>query len=117
MSIQKEVSNKQEKYIAKRFADIGGKLVPASGGTKFDCGDVRISDKFLIECKTITKDQISFSIKKSWLEKVKEQAFEQGIENSCLAFRFGPDDKDHVVISLDLFECLIRNYLEVQKNG
>ena len=117
MSIQKDVSAKQERYISKRFEDIGGRTVPASGGGKFDSGDVRINKDFLIECKTVTKNQSSFSIKREWMDKIREQAFEEGIENSCLAFRFGPSDKDYVVITLDLFETLLRNYLEGYNNG
>ena len=117
MSIQKDVSMKQERYISKRFEDIGGRTVPGSGGGKFDSGDVRINKDFLIECKTVTKRQNSFSIKREWTDKIREQAFEEGIENSCLAFRFGPSDKDYIVTTLDLFETLIRNYLEGYNNG
>ena len=77
----------QEKHIAKVT---GGKLQSNSGGTKFGGGDVN-TDKFLIEAKTTTSDKKSFSIKEDWLYKMKEQAFEQGKEESVLAFRFHPD--------------------------
>ena len=36
-------------------------------------------------------DKKSFTIKEDWLYKMKEQAFEQGKEESVLAFRFHPD--------------------------
>ena len=103
MSINKEVSSKQEKYVAKK---LNGKIVPGSGGTKFDGGDVAIED-FLIECKTVTKPQSSFSIKQQWLDKIKEQAFEQGKLYSALAIRFDPDGKDYIVIDINIFKELL----------
>ena len=77
----------QEKHIAKVT---GGKVQSNSGGTKFGGGDVH-TDKFFIEAKTSTSDKKSFSIKEDWLYKMREQAFEQGKEESVLAFRFHPD--------------------------
>ena len=83
-------SDKQEKHIAKVT---GGLVQSNSGGTKFGGGDVH-TDKFLIEAKTPTKEQKAFSIKKDWIDKMQEQAFEQGKEESVLAFRFSPNDKE-----------------------
>ena len=80
-------SDKQEKHIAKVT---GGKVQSNSGGTKFGGGDVH-TDKFFIEAKTPTKEQTSFTIKKEWISKMREQAYEQGKEESVLAFRFHPD--------------------------
>ena len=77
----------QEKHIAKVT---GGKVQSNSGGTKFGGGDVH-TDKFFIEAKTPMYDKKPFSIKEDWLYKMKEQAFEQGKEESVLAFRFHPD--------------------------
>ena len=77
----------QEKHIAKVT---GGKVQSNSGGTKFGGGDVH-TDKFFIEAKTPTKEQTSFTIKKEWISKMREQAYEQGKEESVLAFRFHPD--------------------------
>ena len=83
-------SDKQEKHIAK-LTD--GKVQSNSGGTKFGGGDVH-TNKFFIEAKTPTKEQKAFSIKKDWIDKMQEQAFEQGKEESVLAFRFSPNDKE-----------------------
>ena len=83
----RDYSDMQEKHIAKVT---GGKVQSNSGGTKFGGGDVH-TDKFLIEAKTPMSDKKSFSIKEDWLYKMKEQAFEQGKEESVLAFRFHPD--------------------------
>lgn len=92
----RDYSDIQEKHIAKVT---GGKVQSNSGGTKFGGGDVH-TNKFLIEAKTPTKEQTSFTIKKDWLHKMQNQAFEQGKECSVLAFRFEPNtDKDWYILS------------------
>lgn len=89
-------SGKQEKHIARVT---GGKVQSNSGGTKFGGGDVH-TDKFFIEAKTPTTFKKSFSIKEEWLHKAQEQAFEQGKEESVLAFRFRPDSNtDYYVLT------------------
>lgn len=89
-------SDKQEKHIAKVT---GGKVQSNSGGTKFGGGDVH-TNKFFIEAKTPTKEQTSFTIKKEWITKMREQAYEQGKEYGVLAFRFDPNtDEDLYVLS------------------
>lgn len=92
----RDYSDKQEKHIAKVT---GGRVQSNSGGTKFGGGDVH-TDKFFIEAKTPTKEQTSFTIKKEWITKMREQAYEQGKEESVLAFRFEPNtDNDLYVLS------------------
>lgn len=98
----RDYSNKQERYIARIT---GGKIQPNSGGTKFGGGDVH-TEKFFIEAKTPTKEQTSFTIKKDWIIKMREQAFEQGKEEAVLAFRFSPDDKT------DMYVLNERQFLE-----
>ena len=89
-------SDKQENHIAKVT---GGKVQSNSGGTKFGGGDVH-TDNFFIEAKTPTKEQTSFTIKKEWITKMREQAYEQGKERCALAFTFDPDNqKNFYVIS------------------
>ena len=103
--ITRYFSDKQEKHIAKVT---GGKVQINSGGTKFGGGDVH-TDKFLIEAKTPTKEQTSFTIKKEWITKMREQAYEQGKEESVLAFRFDPN------IDTDLYVLSQRQFLEYLK--
>ena len=98
-------SDIQEKHIAKVT---GGKVQSNSGGTKFGGGDVH-TDKFFIEAKTPTKEQTSFTIKKEWIDKMREQAYEQGKEEAVLAFRFSPDDKN------DMYVLNERQFLEYLK--
>ena len=95
-------SDKQEKHIAKVT---GGKVQSNSGGTKFGGGDVH-TDKFFIEAKTPAIERKSFTIMKDWLEKMKEQAFEQGKEEAVLAFRFDPNT------DIDLYVLSQRQFLE-----
>ena len=93
------VSGKQEEHIAKVT---GGKVQSNSGGTKFGGGDVH-TDNFLIEAKTSTSVKQSFSIKKDWLKKLKEQTFEQGKECGVLAFQFEPSGKNYYVLTEQQF--------------
>ena len=67
-------SSKQEKQIAKT---LNAKQTPNSGATAFNKGDVT-TDSWLIECKTTTTEKKSFSIKKDWLEKNKEEGLYDG---------------------------------------
>lgn len=104
----RDYSDKQEKHIAKVT---GGKVQSNSGGTKFGGGDVH-TKHFLIEAKTPTKEQTSFTIKKDWIDKMRVQAFEQGKSESVLAFRFSPDDQqDYYVLNQGQF-LLFLKYME-----
>ena len=98
-------SDMQEKHIAKVT---GGKVQSNSGGTKFGGGDVH-TDKFFIEAKTPAIERKSFTIMKDWITKMREQAYEQGKEESVLAFRFSPDDKT------DMYVLNERQFLEYLK--
>jgi hypothetical protein len=90
----RDYSDMQEKHIAKVT---GGKVQSNSGGTKFGGGDVH-TDKFFIEAKTPAIERKSFTIMKNWLEKMDEQAFEQGKEEAVLAFQFSPEDRENFYI-------------------
>lgn len=103
----KNCSSKQEKQIAKLT---GGRVQSNSGGTRFGGGDVHTKTVF-IEAKTPTSSKASFSIKRDWMDKAREQAFEQNKTNYALAFRFGPNEPDFFVIDSKLFKELIK-YLE-----
>lgn len=95
-------SDKQEKHIARVT---GGKVQSNSGGTKFGGGDVH-TRTLLIEAKTPTKDRESFTIKRDWLYKAYNQAFEQGKQGAVLAFRFDPD------VNADYYVLNERQFLE-----
>ena len=86
-------SSRQEKDIAHK---VNGKVVPNSGAIRFGGGDVT-TDQWLFEAKTKMDVTKSFSIKKEWLEKNKEEAFAMGKPYSALVFNFG-DNKNYYVI-------------------
>ena len=95
-------SNRQEKQVAKV---LGGKQTANSGATAFVKGDV-IADDWLIECKTATSEKASFAIKKSWLEKNREEAFEMGKHYNALCFDFGDNGNRYYVIDEQTFKRL-----------
>lgn len=98
----REFSSKQEHRIAKIF---DGKVVANSGATKFNKGDVVVSN-ILVECKTAVSPKESFSIKKEWLKKNKEEAFSLGLDYSMIAIDFGSED-DYFIIDKHLAKILI----------
>lgn len=94
-------SNKQEKSVAKA---VGGKQTSNSGATAFQKGDV-LTDLFLLECKTCTKEQTTFTIRKEWFEKNAEEAFEMGKLYQAVVIDFG-DGEQHYIINEKLFKLL-----------
>lgn len=96
-------SNRQEKAVAKA---IQGRQVANSGATAFSKGDVT-TDSWLIECKTVTTEKKSFSIKRDWLEKNREEAFAMGKDYNALVFDFGDNGARYYVIDEKTFKELI----------
>lgn len=95
-------------------------MQPNSGAGFFKKGDLvdrRLNPHFLIEAKTAMTEKKSFAIKKEWLDTIKQQAFDQGIPYSALAFNFGgernPDN--YYIISESLF-IRLKEFLE-EENG
>lgn len=87
-------SNRQEKKVAKK---VKGFKVVNSGATTFAKGDV-VTQDWLIECKTTTAtEKASFSIKREWLEKNREEAFAMNKSYSALAFDFGDGNNWYVI--------------------
>ena len=86
-------SSRQEKKVAKV---VGGKQVANSGATAFNKGDVR-TDDWLFEAKTKISESQSFSIKKEWLLKNKEEMFAMGKSYNALVFDFGDGNNYYVV--------------------
>jgi hypothetical protein len=67
-------SKKQEKKVAKA---VKGKRTKNSGATMYDKGDVK-TDEILFECKTHMKPLASITIKREWLDTLKEEGFAKG---------------------------------------
>ena len=51
-------------------------------------GDI-ITDEWLFEAKTCMKEQQQFTIKKEWLDKLKQESFAMRKEFFALVFNFG----------------------------
>ena len=100
-------SSKQEKNVAKA---IGGKTTTNSGATLWQKGDIT-TEKILIECKTCMKDQQSFSIKKDWIEKNKQEMVFMDKDYSVIAFNFGPNQENYYIIDELTFQEFIE-YIE-----
>lgn len=86
-------SSRQEKKVAKA---VGGKQVANSGATAFNKGDVT-TDDWLIECKTKLNVARSFTIKREWLDKNREEMFAMGKSYNALVFDFGDGNNYYVV--------------------
>ena len=102
-------SDKQEKAIAKA---VGGKQTANSGATPFSKGDVR-KDDWLLECKTHTEPREQFTIKRDWIDKNKEEAFQMGKHHSAVVLDFG-DGEQHYLISQKEFLQLLE-YMKEEK--
>ncbi len=105
-------SNRQEKRVAKA---VSGYKVVNSGATTFSKGDVT-TDNWLIECKTTTSEKSSFSIKREWLEKNREEAFAMNKDHNALAFDYG-DGRNWYVIDEKTFVTLQRLLEQEEQPG
>ena len=98
-------SSQQESQIANM---LGGAVQSNSGAGLFNKSDILISGaSLLIEAKTCMKEKDSFSIKREWIEKNREEAFSQRVSNGCIAFSFGPNLPNYYVIDEHLMKFLV----------
>ena len=54
----------------------------------------------------------SFSIKKNWITKNREEKFSQRLSNSCIAFSFGPEQENFFIIDEKLMRYLVEKLEE-----
>lgn len=99
----REASTRQEKAISKA---LGARRTSNSGATKFDKGDLTIGSEWLIEAKTCMEPKKSFSIKKEWLIKLKEEQFGTNKSYSTLCFDFGDEGNRYYIIDEKMFKTL-----------
>lgn len=97
-------STKQEKQVAKAT---GGKRTANSGATTFSKGDIS-TELFLLECKTTTKPVNSFSVKKEWIDKNKQEALAMRKYYSAVVIQFEPDGDNYYIIDQRTFQTLLR---------
>ena len=101
-------SKRQENKIAKQ---VGGKRTANSGATAFQKGDV-VTDDWLIEAKTCVSEKQSFSIKREWLDKNREEAFAMNKSYNALCFDFGDNTDRYYVLD----EKTFKEFLELLKS-
>lgn len=101
-------SERQEEAVCKA---LGAKRHANSGATKFKKGDCS-TEQVLIECKTCLSEKDSFSIKREWIEKNRQEAREMNKPVSALAFNFGPDTENHYIISETVMKFLVEKLEE-----
>ena len=89
----RKVSTRQEKAIAKTLEM---KRTPNSGATSFSKGDLQ-DEKWIVEANTCMEPKKSFSIKKDWLDTLKEEMYASNKDYRALCFDFG-DEKDRYYI-------------------
>lgn len=92
-------SGRQERAVARA---LNGRTVANSGAATFVAGDVT-TDDWLIECKTVTKEQKSFTIKQDWLLKNNEEAFAMGKTYNALCFDFGDNGQRYYIVDEKTF--------------
>lgn len=112
---KKALSSKQEKMVAK---NLDGKVQSNSGATIWQKGDVILQKHgILIECKTKETESKTFSIKKEWLEKIKQEAFGMGLNSNraTLVFDFGDGTPFYVITEKFYKEILSLLQLEEDK--
>ena len=73
------------------------------GATHFDKGDITIGARWLVEAKTCMQPKSSFSIKKEWLKKLKEEQYACSKMYSTLCFDFGDQKERYYIIDENMF--------------
>lgn len=104
-------SDIQEKYVAKL---LGGYQTTNSGAGHWSKSDVVVKDANMsIECKTSMSEKSSFSIKKDWIDKHKEEAKSNHLYNTAIAISFDPLGKEnYFVIDEKLMKFLVEKLEE-----
>lgn len=103
METNKEVSNRQEKNVAKV---LGGHKTANSGATAFSKGDVIVKN-CIIECKTKTKEVDSFTVQKAWIKELNEEKISMGKALSALAISFDCGKSSYYVIDEKAMKLLL----------
>jgi hypothetical protein len=106
-------SDAHEKSVCKA---LGARQQSNSGAGRYSKGDcVQEAASLLIECKTVMTDKESISIKKEWIAKNRDEAFAVRLQNSCIAFNFGPGQPNYYVINESLMQQLVEHLEESLK--
>lgn len=120
MEFEKRGTNKYNQSV--RYAKDVARRTLASGALHFDLGDM-VTEEELTAALAEFKERGSvdargakqITIKKEWLDKLEEEAKEQGKEYYFLPFSFKDSDKDYVAMDYNIllsYVQLIQTLLE-----
>lgn len=106
-------SRRQEKKVAE---ELNGKTTANSGATPFSKGDV-LSNDCCIECKTLTKEQKSHTIKKEWLDGIQKEKIAMGKRFGILVFDFGTQkiNDQYAILKMNDFKELMKIYESIEE--
>lgn len=76
-------------------------------------GDV-CNANWLIEAKTCIKEKEQFTIKREWLDKLKQESFIMQKEYYALAFNFGKVGKDYYILDEKTFMQILNLLSEME---
>ena len=103
-------SDRHEKSVCKA---LNARQQSNSGAGLFQKGDVvQEPASLLIECKTCLENKNSFTIKKDWFEKNRQEAFALRLQNASICFNFGPDTNNYYIINEALMKFLVEKLKE-----
>lgn len=96
------VSTRQEKAISKQ---LGMNRTPNSGATAFVKGDLE-DQRWIVEAKTCMEPKKSFSIKKGWLDTLREEMYASNKDYRALCFDFGDEKDRYYILDEDTFKYI-----------
>lgn len=96
-------SSQQEKQIAKT---VKGNRQSNSGAGVFAKGDIK-TDDWLFEAKTCMTEKQSFSIRKEWIDKLKQESLSMNKEYYSLVFNFGSDKDNYYILDERIFKKIL----------
>ena len=103
-------SDLHEKSVCRA---LGATQTSNSGAGKWAKGDVvQRAASLLIECKTVMTEKQSVSVKKDWIDKNRDEAFSNRLDNNCLCINFGPSSDNFYVINEKLMKFLVERLEE-----
>lgn len=97
-------SDLHEESVSKA---LGGYRVSNSGAGHFNKGDVNVGGLMLVECKTSMSEKDSFSIKKEWVDTLREECKATRIPFEAISIRFSPEGENLYIINELLMSYLI----------
>ena len=81
------------------------KRTPNSGATSFSKGDLQ-DEKWIVEAKTCMEPKKSFSIKKDWLDTLKEEMYASNKDYRALCFDFGNEKDRYYILDENTFSYI-----------